>query len=190
MPHLIEVGEVGSVVEMGFAHGGVEAILGNADTLAEDGGLKGEGCEVAFHLFDVGLAEELEVLDGGVFLIIDSDRAHLVELAVEVAEVLAEIVRRRVAGFAVGLDTLFDTPNLADRGFDGGDEFPIHLVLVVQEPRAFLGLRHIGQDEDRVVERVFAEIGLDTAVGGECLVFETLVVDELGFVYQEPREGE
>ena len=60
----------------------------------------------------------------------------------------------------------------------------------MQEPRAFLGLRHIGQDEDRVVERVFAEIGLDTAVGGECLVFEAFVVDELGFVYQEPREGE
>ena len=189
-PHLIEVGEVGSVVEMGFAHGGVEAVLGNADTLAEDGGLKSEGREVAFHLFDVGLAEELEVLDGGVFLVIDSDRAHLVELAVKVAEVLAEIVRRRVAGFAVGLDTLFDTPNLADRGFDGGDEFPIHLVLVVQEPRAFLGLRHIGQDKDRMVERVLAEIRLDTAVGGESLVFEAFIVNELGFVYQEPREGE
>ena len=71
-----------------------------------------------------------------------------------------------------------------------GDEFLIHLVLVMQEPRAFLGLRHIGQDEDRVIERVLAEIGLDTAVGGQCLVFQAFIVDELGFINKQPREGE
>ena len=81
--------------------------------------------------------QRMEVLDGGVFLIIDSDRAHLVELSVEVAEMFAEIVRRGVAGFAVGLDTLFDTPYLTNCGFDGGDEFLIHLVLVVQESNGF-----------------------------------------------------
>ena len=33
-----------------------------------------------------------------------------------------------------------------------------------------------------MVEGVSSEIGFDATVGGECLVFESLVVDKLGFV--------
>lgn len=37
-----------------------------------------------------------------------------------------------------------------------------------------------------MIERVMSEVGLDAAIGWQRLVFEPLVVNELGLVNQEP----
>lgn len=41
-----------------------------------------------------------------------------------------------------------------------------------------------------MIERVVPEIGLNTTIGRQRLVLESLVIDELGFVDQEPRKGQ
>jgi len=61
-----------------LAHRGVEAILGDADALAQDGGLERFRGEVALHLLDVGLPEQLEIFDRAVFLVVHCYAAHLV----------------------------------------------------------------------------------------------------------------
>ena len=73
----------------------------------------------------------MEVLDGGVLFVIDGDGAHLVELSVECADLLAEVGRGCEVLLVTVTNTLFESPYLVDGGFDGVYEFGVHLVLVV-----------------------------------------------------------
>lgn len=47
--------------------------------------------QVALHLLEVGLAKQLQVFNAAVFLVIDSDRAHLIELLVEMTKMLFQV---------------------------------------------------------------------------------------------------
>ena len=64
LPYFIEILEVGSIVFMRFAHRRIETIFGYANLLAEDGCLKSERCQIALHLLDIVLTQQLQVLDG------------------------------------------------------------------------------------------------------------------------------
>jgi len=186
----VEVVEVAGVIFVALTHRGVEAVFGNAYALTKDRGLERLGREVALHLLDVRLAEQLEVLDRGVLLVVHGHGAHLVEVRVQAAQVGLEVTGYLDAPFPHGTDALLQVPYLIDGALDRLDEVNVHLVLIVQEPGAFLGLRHIGQDHHGVVEGVVAEVGLDAAVGRQRLVLEALVIDELGLIDQEPRKGQ
>ena len=106
------------------------------------------------------------------------------------AQVFAQVLWRLLACGAVLFDALLDAPNLANGCLNGGNEFLIHFVLVMQKPRAFLGLRHIRQNEDGMIEGVLAKVRLYATIGRERFIFQTLIVDELGFIDEEPRERE
>ena len=55
----------------------------DANLLTEDRSLESLWREVALHLADILFTEKLKVFEGGVFLIIDSHRAHLVKTLVK-----------------------------------------------------------------------------------------------------------
>ena len=121
----------------------IESVFGNADALTKDGCLKRLGGKVTFHLLDVRLAEQLQVLNRGVLLIIDGNRAHLVEIAVKLSQIVSQIARYR---FTIGIEpsnAFLGLPYLIDGTFYRLDKVSVHLVLIVKEPRAFLRLRHI-----------------------------------------------
>ena len=186
----VEVVEIRSVILVVLLHGGIEAVMRYADLLAEDGRLECLGREVALHLADVLLTEKLEVFEGAVFLVVDGNRAHLVERLVEPFEVVGEVRGNGLTLLFERGDALLGLPNLVDGALDGVNQFGVHLVLIVQEPRALGGLRHIREDHHGVVERVMAEIRADATVGRQRLVFEFVVVNELRLVNEEPRERE
>lgn len=171
---------------MPFLHGGIEAVLGDAYALAEDRGLERERRKVSLHLLDVALAEQLQVLDRGILLVVDGDRTHLVEPLVEMPELLAQVIGDRHLGTAEEFDALLDAPNLVDGGFDCLNQLDIHLLAVMQEPRPFLCLRHVAEYHYRMVERAAAEERPDAAVGRERLVLEPVIVNELRFVDEQP----
>ena len=79
----VEVVEVGGVVFVALLHRRVEAVTGDAEALAEDGRLERLRREVALHLANVFLPEELQVLECGILLVVDGDGPHLVQRAVE-----------------------------------------------------------------------------------------------------------
>ena len=60
----IQILEVRGVVLVPLTHGGVEAIFRDAQLHTEYGGLEGFRREVALHLLNVALSEQLQVLDG------------------------------------------------------------------------------------------------------------------------------
>ena len=64
---------------MPLFHRGIEAVFGYSDPLTQDRGLESQGGKVALHLLNVVLAEKLQVLNTGIFLVIDRDGAHLIE---------------------------------------------------------------------------------------------------------------
>lgn len=130
----VEVVEIGRVVLVALLHGGVEAVTGDAESLAEDGRLERLRREVALHLADVFLPEELEVLEGGILLVVDGDRAHLVQRAVEPFQIVLQIGRYGLALLAELADALLRLPDLVDGALNGLDEFRVHLLTVVQEP--------------------------------------------------------
>ena len=143
----------------------VEAILCNSDPLTKDRGLEGQRCKVALHLLYVVLTEELQVLNGAVLPVIYGNRPHLIEIAVEPTEIAFEVSRN---GFSVGVNgayALLGAPNLIDGRFDGGYQLRIHLILVVEKPGTFCGLRHITQNHYRVIEGVLTKVRLDAAIG-------------------------
>ena len=186
----VEVREIRGIVLVVFLHGGIKAVVRDANLLTEDGRLERLGREVALHLPDILLTEKLEVFQGRIFLVVHRHGAHAVERLVEPFEVARQVSRHRlVCGFERG-DALLGLPNLVDCALDGVDELGVHLLLVVQEPRALGGLRHIGEDHHGVVERVMPEVRANAAVGRERLVFEFVVVDELRLVDEQPRERE
>ena len=164
--------------------------MGNADFLAEDGCLERLWREVALHLADVLLTEELEVFQCGVFLVIDGNGAHLVERLVEPFEVIGKVRGDGLPLLFERGDALLGLPNLVYRAFDGVDKFLVHLLLVVEEPRAFGGLRHIREHHHGVVKAMVSEVRADAAVGWQRLVFELVVVNEFRLVNEEPRERE
>ena len=49
---------------------------------------------------------------------------------------------------------------------------------------------HIGEHHHGVIERMMAEVRANAAVGGKCLVLQFVVINELGLVNQEPRQGQ
>ena len=59
-------------------HGRIESVMRDANLLTEDRSQERFGSKVALHLADVLLAEELEVFQSRVFLIIYGDRPHLI----------------------------------------------------------------------------------------------------------------
>ena len=130
----VELVEIGRVVLVALLHGGVEAVTGDAESLAEDGRLERLRREVALHLADVFLPEELEVLEGGILLVVDGDRAHLVQRAVEPFQIVLQIGRYGLALLAELADALLRLPDLVDGALNGLDEFRVHLLTVVQEP--------------------------------------------------------
>ncbi len=78
--------------------------------------------QVAFHLLDVGLTKQLQVFNRGILFVIHSDRAHLIELLIEVPQVLAKILRWCLTCLTVCFYTLLDAPNLANSGLNGGNK--------------------------------------------------------------------
>jgi len=184
----IEIIEIAGVVFMGFAHGGVEPVFGDTYPLAEDRGPECFRRQVALHLLDVVLAQKLKVLDRGVLFVIHGDRPHFIEVRIETTEIALQVLGDWSPFFFTLPYPSFCSPNFEDRGFDGVDEFDVHLLLVMKEPRALLRLGHIAQNHERMVERAGAEIRFYAAVGGERFFFELFVVDELGFVDEHPRE--
>ena len=141
----IEVLIIVGIVLMGFAHRGIETVLCNSDPLTKDRGLECQRSKVALHLLNVVLSEKLQVLNRGILAVIDRDGAHLIEVAVKATEVAFEVSGHRRAFGVEGAYSLLRPPNLIDRGLDGPDKLRVHFVAVVEEPTAFLGLRHIAQ---------------------------------------------
>jgi len=186
----VEVSEVGGVVLVMLLHRRVEAVTADAESLAEDGRLERLWREVTLHLADVFLPEELQVLEGGILLVVHGDRPHLVQRAVEPFQIVFEIGRNGLALAAELADALLRLPDLVDGALDGLDELLVHLLPIVQEPRALCGLRHIGEDHHRVVERVMAEERAYAAVCRQRLILQLVVVDELCLVDEEPGERE
>ena len=186
----VEIVEVAGVILVRLSHRRIESVFGNADALTKDGCLERLVREVALHLLDIRFTQQLQVLDAAVLLVVHGHGAHLVEIPVQVPQVVAQVFRQ---GHAFGIklpDALLGTPDLINGALDRLDKILVHLVLIMQEPGALLGLRHIAEDHHRVVERVVAEVGLDAAVGRQRLVLESLVIDELGLIDQEPRKGQ
>ena len=75
----VEIVEIRSVILVVLLHGRIEAVMRDADLLAEDRRLESLGREVALHLADVLLTEKLEVFEGAILFVVDGDRAHFVE---------------------------------------------------------------------------------------------------------------
>ena len=186
----VEIVEIRCVILVVLLHGRIEAVVRDANFLTEDRSLERLRCEVALHLTDVLLTEKLEVFEGGILLIIYGDRAHTVERLVEPLQVIREIRGNGLVLFFERGDALLGLPNLVDSALDGVDEFRVHLVLIVQKPRALGGLRHIRENHHGMVERVMPEIRADAAVGRERFVLQFVVVDELRLVDKQPRERE
>ena len=119
----------------------------DAYLLTEYGSLERLWREVALHLPDVLFTEKLKVFESGVFLVIDSHRAHLVKRLVEPFEVFGQIRRNGlVLLFELGY-ALLRLPNLVDCALDGVNQLCVHLIHIVQEPRALGSLRHIRKHE-------------------------------------------
>ena len=150
--------------------------------------MEGKRSKITLHLLDVVFAQELQVLDRGILLVVNGYGAHLIELLIKVAYLLTEIFRRGLTRSNSLLDLLLQSPNLINSGFNRPDKLHVHLLLVVQEPRSFLGLRHIRQYHYGVIEGVLAKVGLDTAISRKGFLFQLFIIYELGFVDQEPRE--
>ena len=87
-----------------------------------------------------------------------------------------------------GCNALFRLPNLVNRTFDGVNQFSIHLLLIMQEPRTLRGLRHVGQYHHRVIKRMMPKVRTNATIGRERFIFEFVVVNELRFVNEQPRE--
>ena len=64
---------------MVLLHGRIEAVVRDADFLAEDRRLESLGREVALHLADVLLTEKLEVFEGAILFVIDGDTSHFIQ---------------------------------------------------------------------------------------------------------------
>ena len=56
-----------------------------------------------------------------------------------------QVIGNRGIGGIEGAYARLDAPYLVDGGLDSGDKVGVHLLAVVEEPRAALGLRHIAQ---------------------------------------------
>ena len=80
---------------------------------------------------------------------------------------------------------LLQSPYLVDQPLDDLHQFWVLLILVVEEPGALLGDRHIGSDGHAMMQREMAEVHLVASVSLECLVLELLEVDELRLVDDE-----
>ena len=84
----------------------------------------------------------------------------------------------------------FQSPDVINQPFYSPYHLRIRFLLIVQEPRPFLCLWHIREDEDRVIARMFSEVRFDTPIGRKSLVLQSVVVNELRLVNQQPRERE
>ena len=171
---------------MVLLHGRVETIVRDADLLTEDRSLERLWCEVALHLPDVLFTEKLQVFECGVFLIVDSHRAHLVKRLVEPFEIVWQIRRNGLALLFELCDALLRLPNLVDCALDGVNQFRVHLLLVVQEPRAFGGLWHIRKHHHGVVKAVVPEVRAYATICRQSLVLQLVVINELRLVDEQP----
>ena len=175
---------------MTFAHGGIEAILPDADALAENRCLEGQRCQVAFHLTDVVLAQQLDILNARVFLVVHRHGTHLVQLRVQLTQIPFQIRWDGLLLFAHLAYALLRVPDFIERGLNALYEILVHLLAVVQEPRATLCLRHIRENHQRVIEGMMPEERLDATIGRQRLVLQFLIVNELRFVDEHPGERE
>ena len=182
----VEIVEIRCVILVVLLHRRIEAVVRDTDFLTEDRSLERLRRKVALHLTDVLLTKKLEVFEGGILLIIYGDRAHTVERLVEPLQVIGEIRGNGLMLLFERGDALLRLPNLVDSALDGVDEFRVHLVLVVQEPRALGSLRHIREHHHTMIKTVMPEIRAYATVGRERFVLQFVVVDELRLVDKQP----
>lgn len=130
----VEVFKITVVILMVLFHGGVETIAGNTDFLAHYRGLKRERCKVTFHVPKVLFAQELDVLNRGIFPVVCGDRAELIDVGVKAAKVAPEIRGRLDALFSQFENLLLLAPLLINAALDCPDDFRIHLFLIFEEP--------------------------------------------------------
>ena len=186
----VEVVKIRSIILMVFLHGRVEAIVRDADLLTEDRSLERLWREVALHLPDILFTEKLQVFECRVLLIIDRHRAHLVKTLVEPFEVIRQIRRNGLALlFELG-NALLRLPNLVDCALDGVNQFRVHFILIVQEPRTLGSLRHIREHHHAMVKAVVPEVRAYATIGRQSLVLQLVVINELRLVNEKPRERE
>ena len=184
----VEIFKVARVILVALTHRRVEAVLGDAYALAQDRCPECQRRQVALHLLDVVLAQQLQILDRGVFLIIDGHAAHAVQVTVQQPQPSLQVARN---GFACSMhlaDPLLRVPDFPKRALDGLYQFQVHFLAVVEEPRAFLRLGHVAQDHHSVVEAVLAKVALDAAVGRKHFILQLVVVNEFRLIHQHPRE--
>ena len=185
----VEVVEIAVVVLMLLLHGGVEAIASDTDFAAHDRSLESERSEVALHIAKILLSEQLHIFHRGVFAIVSGHRAEAIDVRVEPSEVISEICRRLHPAFSHFEDALLDAPNLVHTRLNSLDDIRVHLLFILQEPRALLALWHIGEDHHSMVERVSAEMRLYAAICRDSLTVELYRINELSLIHEEPREG-
>ena len=181
---------IGSMVCVSLLHGVIEAVLEDTDTLAENGCLEDERRQVAFHIPDIIHTDHLQILDSRDLDIEDGSGAQLVEQPVIGPQMIAQVLRHFLACLTQPAHFVLHLELLTDASLDAIDDLAVHLLAVIEEPAALGADRHIRHDHHGVVETMLAEIGPDTAVSRQCLVLELFKVDELGFVDEEPVEGE
>ena len=79
----VEIVKIRSIIFVVLLHRRIKSIVRDANLLTEDRSLECLRREVALHLADILFTEKLKVFEGGVFLIIDRYRAHLVKTLVK-----------------------------------------------------------------------------------------------------------
>lgn len=67
---LVEIRKVRGIILVMLLHGRVEAVMRDADALTEDRGLEGLRCQVTLHLTQILFAQELQILNGAVLLVV------------------------------------------------------------------------------------------------------------------------
>ena len=86
------------------------------------------------------------------------------------------------------LHALLHLPLVINQALDDLDQLLIHQLLILQEPGAFFGDRHIACNGDAMVQRTLIEEHLITSVRLERLVLQLLIVHELRFINQDMIE--
>ena len=74
----VEIVKIRCVIFVVLLHGRIEAVMRDANLLTKDRRLERLRREVALHLTDILLTEQLEIFEGGILLVIYGDTTHLV----------------------------------------------------------------------------------------------------------------
>lgn len=182
---VIEVGEVSGRIFVRLGHGRIEAVPGDADTLAENGCLESKRREIPLELPDERLAEHNQIIDGRDLAVIDCNRPQARELTVETAQLSLEVRRGSGAFPAQLLHPHLDSADLIDHRANESDKLGIIFPAVVEKPRALLRHRHITRYQHRMMEKMLAEILTVAAQGRKSLILELGEINKLRLIYIE-----